>query len=120
MTGLTETSLHSRSGLNKLSMRIRKQDNCKLPVFTKRAKRAMTAQPKFYLFDAGVYYHAVEVKNAKQIHPRSLTSLKVFLQDYPEADATLLYRGAEKLKVDGILCWPVEDFLCQLKPNQWP
>lgn len=29
----------------------------KLPVFTKRAKRAMTAQPKFYLFDAGVYYH---------------------------------------------------------------
>ena len=29
----------------------------KLPVFTKRAKRAMTAQSKFYLFDAGVYYH---------------------------------------------------------------
>ena len=29
----------------------------RLPVFTKRAKRAMTAQPKFYLFDAGVYYH---------------------------------------------------------------
>jgi len=27
----------------------------KLPVFTKRAKRAMTAQLKFYLFDAGVY-----------------------------------------------------------------
>jgi predicted AAA+ superfamily ATPase len=153
----------------------------KLPVFTKRAKRAMTAQPKFYLFDAGVFYnlrpkgpldspdevggmaleglvlqhfkawcdysdnqaecffwrsrggsevdfvlygehcfHAVEVKNAKQIHPRSLTSLKAFLQDYPEADATLLYRGVEKLKVDGIICWPVEDFLRQLKPNQWP
>jgi hypothetical protein len=29
----------------------------RLPVFTKRAKRAMTAQPKFYFFDAGVYYH---------------------------------------------------------------
>jgi len=28
----------------------------KLPVFTKRAKRAITAQPKFYLFDAGVYH----------------------------------------------------------------
>ncbi len=27
----------------------------RLPVFTKRAKRRMTAQPKFYLFDAGVY-----------------------------------------------------------------
>lgn len=30
---------------------------CKIPVFTRRARRAMTAQPKFYLFDAGVYYH---------------------------------------------------------------
>ena len=29
----------------------------KLPVFAKRAKHAMTVQPKFYLFDAGVYYH---------------------------------------------------------------
>jgi len=29
----------------------------RLPVFTKRARRAMTAQPKFYLFDAGVYHH---------------------------------------------------------------
>ena len=29
----------------------------KIPVFNKRAKRAMTAQEKFYLFDAGVYYH---------------------------------------------------------------
>lgn len=26
-----------------------------LPVFTKRAQRSMTAHPKFYLFDAGVY-----------------------------------------------------------------
>lgn len=153
----------------------------KLPVFTKRAKRAMTAQPKFYLFDAGVYYHlrpkgpldstdevggialeglvlqhlkawcdysddqvecffwrtrggsevdfvlygehhfhALEIKNAKQIHPRSLMSLKAFIKDYPEADAILLYRGEEKLMIDGILCCPVENFLCQLKPNQWP
>lgn len=153
----------------------------KLPVFTKRAKRAMTAQPKFYLFDAGVYYHlrpkgpldspdevggmaleglvlqhlkawcdysddqmdcyfwrsrggsevdfvlygehhfhAVEVKNAKQIHPKSLTSLKTFLSDYPEADAMLLYRGTEKLIVDGIPCWPIDDFFSRLRPNQWP
>ncbi len=152
----------------------------KLPVFTKRARRAMTAQPKFYLFDAGVYYHlrpkgpvdntdeiggmaleglvlqhlkawcdysndqvncyfwrsrggaevdfilygenhfhALEVKNAKQIHPKSLRSLKTFQLDYPEADAILLYRGTEKLMVDGILCCPVDDFLLQLKPNHW-
>jgi len=153
----------------------------KLPVFTKRAKRAMTAQPKFYLFDAGVYYHlrpkgpldspdeiggmaleglvlqhlkawcdysddqvdcyfwrsrggsevdfvlygelhfqAMEVKNAKYIHPKSLKSLKTFLSDYPEASVLLLYRGTEKLMVDGIPCWPVDDFLINLIPNQWP
>ncbi|MDM8538240.1 AAA family ATPase [Desulfobacterales bacterium HSG17] len=153
----------------------------KLPVFTKRARRAMTAQPKFYLFDAGVYYHlrpkgpldkpeeiggialeglvlqhikawcdystektecyfwrsrggaevdfvlygenhfyAIEVKNAKQIHSKSLRSLKTFLSDYPEASALLLYRGTEKLLIDGIQCQPVDDFLVQLKPNHWP
>lgn len=153
----------------------------KLPVFNKRARRAMTAQPKFYLFDAGVYnhlrprgpldssdeigglaleglvlqhlkawcdysddqvdcyfwrtrggsevdfvlygednFHAIEVKNAKQIHPKSLKSLKTFLIDYPEAKAILLYRGSEKLMVDDILCWPVSDFLIQLRPNSWP
>ena len=152
----------------------------KLPVFAKRARRAMTAQPKFYLFDAGVYYHlrpkgpldspaeiggmaleglvlqhlkawcdysddqvdcyfwrsrggsevdfvlygehhfhALEVKNAKQVHPKSLKSLKTFLSDYPGASAILLYRGPEKLLIDGIPCWPVDDFLIQFKPNHW-
>jgi len=62
----------------------------------------------------------VEIKNAKQIHPKSLRSLKTFLSDYPEADAILLYRGTEKLIVDEILCWPVDDFLLQLKPNCYP
>ena len=153
----------------------------KLPVFTRRARRAMTAQPKFYLFDAGVYhhlrprgpldspdeiggmaleglvlqhlkawcdysdgrvdcyfwrsrggaevdfilygehhFHALEVKNAKEIHPKSLRSIKTFLIDYPEASAILLYRGTEKRMVDGIICCPVDDFLLQLKPNHWP
>ena len=153
----------------------------KLPVFTKRAKRAMTAQPKFYLFDAGVYYHlrpkgpldstdeigsmaveglvlqhlkawcdysdtrancyfwrsrggsevdfvlygehhfnAIEVKNARQVHPKALKSLKTFRSDYPEATTMLLYGGTEKLMVDGITCWPINDFLLQLRPNLWP
>ena len=38
---------------------------------------------------------------------------------FPEASAILLYRGTEKLMVDGILCCPVDDFLLQLKPNHW-
>lgn len=29
--------------------------SCRIPVFTKRAKRRMAAHPKFFLFDAGVY-----------------------------------------------------------------
>ena len=66
------------------------------------------------------HFHALEVKNAKQVHPKSLKSLKTFLRDYPEASVMLLYRGTEKLMVDGISCWPAEDFLVQLNPNQWP
>jgi predicted AAA+ superfamily ATPase len=153
----------------------------KLPVFLKRARREMTVQPKFFLFDAGVYHHlrpkgpldspdeiggialeglvlqhlkawcdysdgpvdcffwktrggsevdfilygenyfwAIEVKNSRQIHPKSLKSLKAFLTDYPEAGGMLLYRGTEKRQIDGIACWPVEDFLLHLKPNNWP
>ena len=153
----------------------------KLPVFNKRARRKMTVQPKFYLFDAGVYYHlrpkgpldspdeisgmaleglvlqhlkawcdysdnqvncyfwrsrggaevdfvlygenhfhALEVKNTKYIHPKTLKSLKTFMSDYPESTAVLLYRGTDKLVVDGIICWPVDDFLLQLTPNHWP
>ena len=152
-----------------------------LPVFTKRAKRAMTVQPKFYLFDAGVYYnlrpkgpidspyeiggialeglvlqhlkawcdysdsqincsfwrsrggsevdfilygmnhfHAIEVKNANKIFPKSLKSLKEFKKDYPEADVLLLYRGRQRLIVDDIPCYPVDDFLTHLRPDQWP
>ena len=66
------------------------------------------------------HFHALEVKNAKQVHPKSLKSLKTFLRDYPEASVMLLYRGTEKLMVDGIPCWPVDDFIIQLNPNQWP
>jgi predicted AAA+ superfamily ATPase len=152
-----------------------------LPVFTKRARREMTSQPKFYFFDAGVFNHlrpkgpldspdeiggialeglvlqhlkawcdysdgqvdcffwrsrggsevdfilygenhfrAIEVKSTKQVHPKSLKSLKVFKNDYPEAGVLLLYCGTEKLEIDGIPCRPVEDFLLQLKPNLWP
>ncbi len=66
------------------------------------------------------HFHALEVKNNSQIHPQSLRSLKTFIKDYPEAKPVLLYRGKEKLKIDEIICWPVEDFLLQLKPNLWP
>jgi hypothetical protein len=65
-------------------------------------------------------FRAIEVKNAKQIHPKSLRSLKTFRIDYPESGTVLLYRGAEKLMVDGILFGRLMTFFFQLTPNHWP
>ena len=152
-----------------------------LPVFTKRAKRAVATHPKFYLFDTGVFYHlrpkgpldsmdeiggialeglvmqhlkawcdysednvkcffwrtkagseidfviygdqhfyAIEVKNSPHINTKHLRTLKTFSNDYPEAKPLLLYRGNEKVIIEGVLCWPVTDFLLKLIPDAWP
>jgi len=60
--------------------------------------------------------HAIEVKNAMRVHNRDLRPLKTFLTDYPESSATLLYRGSQRLVIDGIRCVPVEDYLTALVP----
>ncbi len=151
----------------------------RLPVFTRRAKRATVAHPKFYYFDAGVFTHirpkgpldkpqeiagaaleglvvqhlkawnayqaesfslyfwrtragvevdfivygeagfwAIEVKHANKIYNRDLRGLRSFCEDYPEATPLMLYRGTERLKIHGILCLPVEEFLKTLKPGK--
>ncbi|MDO9566295.1 MAG: hypothetical protein Q7J15_06120 [Candidatus Desulfaltia sp.] len=41
-----------------------------------------------------------------------------FKEDYPEAQACLLYRGKERLKIKNILCLPCEEFLMNLKPDK--
>lgn len=153
----------------------------RVDVFAKRAKRALVAHPKFYVFDAGVYrslrpkgpldrpeeieghaleglvaqhlrawagysrtddavYYwrtragvevdfvvygssglfAVEVKNAARLQPRDLASLKAFRTDYPDCHACLVYRGRERLMVDGILCMPCTEFLAALRPGVQP
>ena len=153
----------------------------RVPVFTKRAKRALVAHPKFYFFDAGVYRslrpggpldrpeeidgHALEglvgqhlrawidysqtggtlyywrtragvevdfvvytpetilgleVKNTARVQPKDLRGLKSFRQDYPEAGTCLIYRGQERLNVDGILCLPCDEFLRSLTPGMPP
>lgn len=49
------------------------------------------------------------------IHPKDLSSLEAFLEDYPEANGVFLYRGTEKVLLkDKILCMPCEEFLAQL------
>lgn len=59
---------------------------------------------------------AIEVKRAAKISSKDLVSLKSFREDYPQAQAALLYLGKDKLNIDGIMCVPCEEFLRELKP----
>lgn len=65
-------------------------------------------------------FYALEVKNASQIRSNDCRGLLEFRKDYPQAKLLLLYRGKELLKKGDILCYPVEDFLLQLKVKQFP
>jgi predicted AAA+ superfamily ATPase len=63
-------------------------------------------------------FWAIEVKNAGRVHPQDLRSLRAFAADYPECEAILLYRGADRLHLDGIWCLPAETFLRELRPSE--
>lgn len=73
----------------------------------------------FALYGEGVFA-AVEVKNTDRLRGSDLNGLKHFLKDYPEASPLLLYRGRERLAVDGIPCVPVENWLRSLVPGVTP
>lgn len=60
---------------------------------------------------------AMEVKRAAKISSKDVVSLKSFREDYPQAQAALLYFGKDKLNIDGIMCVPCEDFLRALRPE---
>ena len=61
---------------------------------------------------------AFEVKNAARVHSTDLRSLRAFRDDYPEAETAVLYRGRERLRIDGVWCLPVEEFLRRMIPEQ--
>lgn len=61
---------------------------------------------------------AIEVKHSERVHRSDLRGLKAFKDDYPEAHTALLYRGTEKLVIDGILCIPCGEFLTRLHPSR--
>lgn len=63
-------------------------------------------------------FHAFEIKNARRVHSTDLRSLRTFRKDYPEADGVLLYRGKERLRIGGIWCLPMADFLRRMVPHQ--
>ena len=60
----------------------------------------------------------IEVKNSARIHKKMLKGLKAFREDYPEAQLLLVYRGNERLVLNGILCLPCEEFLRGLVPGK--
>lgn len=60
---------------------------------------------------------ALEVKNARRVRPEDLRALRAFADDYPEAGTFLLYRGEDRLLMDGIWCVPVAEFLAGLRPT---
>ena len=63
-------------------------------------------------------FAAIEVKNAGTVRAKDLNSLKAFGQDYGQAERLLLYRGKERLMIEGILCLPCERFLKDLVPGK--
>jgi len=63
-------------------------------------------------------FWAIEVKNTARVRPEDLRGLKSFAADYPECRTLLLYRGRDRLRIDNLLCMPVEEFLCSLYPNR--
>ena len=55
----------------------------------------------------------------RTLHPsRDLRSLRAFREDWPEAETALLHRGRERLRIDGVWCLPVQDFLREMAPDR--
>jgi len=60
---------------------------------------------------------AIEVKRKKRAGNKDVKGLQSFKEDYPEAQACLLYMGSERLMINGILCLSCKDFLMNLIPG---
>lgn len=62
-------------------------------------------------------FAAIEVKNSDKVDRTDLRALRSFAEDFPEARRILLYRGVDRLLIDGVLCLPCEAFLRALSPG---
>ena len=60
---------------------------------------------------------AIEVKRSKIVSSKDVRSLRAFREDYPQAQACLLYGGKERIRINNILCMPCEEFLINLVPD---
>lgn len=62
-------------------------------------------------------FWAVEVKNASTVRAEDVRALRAFRDDYPSCEPLLVYRGAERLLMNGVRCVPAFDFLAGLRPG---
>ncbi|MDA3799590.1 MAG: AAA family ATPase [Kiritimatiellae bacterium] len=70
----------------------------------------------FIIYGESVFF-ACEVKNSNKVFNKDVKALRAFVDDYPECQPVLLYRGKERCYVNGILCIPCDGFLASLKPG---
>ncbi|MDD5056146.1 MAG: DUF4143 domain-containing protein, partial [Candidatus Peribacteraceae bacterium] len=69
-----------------------------------------------FVLYGGDSFYGIEVKNARMVYPNDVRSLRAFRDEYPESTVFLLYRGRERLLVNGVLCIPCDEFLRTLHP----
>jgi len=98
-----------------------------------RAKRKLTAHPKFYFFDVDLHYwrtqtglevdfvlygerglHAFEVKRAARLRGGDYDGLRAFAADYPMATCTLAYGGTKRFTEGAIEVVPIDALLAEL------
>jgi predicted AAA+ superfamily ATPase len=63
-------------------------------------------------------FWAVEVKHSASVRRDDVRALRSFTADYPDCEPLLVYRGEDRLVVNGVRCLPVHDFLVGLRPGR--
>jgi predicted AAA+ superfamily ATPase len=71
----------------------------------------------FIVYGADGFW-AIEVKNTRNVRGEDVRALRTFRSDYPECEPLLLYRGEDRLVVNGVRCVPVNAFLTSLRPGR--
>jgi predicted AAA+ superfamily ATPase len=79
--------------------------------------RSLAGNEVDFILYGGKTFTAIEVKNARVLNPVDYNGLTAFVDDYPEANLILLYRGMVPMKHKNIMVLPVETFL--LKPGNY-
>lgn len=65
-------------------------------------------------------FWAVEVKNSAAARREDVRALRAFTEDYPQCEPLMVYRGQDRLVVNGVKCLPAHEFLVALRPGRAP